>query len=202
MKKRFLISIVLLIAAVPGILTAGEPLTSAEREALLAHLDRTNALLSEAVNGLSPEQWNYKPAPDRWSIAENVEHLVLSEALLRGITEQAMQEEASAERLANARKEEKLMALVVDRSNRVKTFEPLEPAGRWPSQAEALAKFQSERAATRTLADKGGDLRAYVGEHPLVQDLDAYGFLMFTSGHTERHVLQIEEVKSSEGYPR
>jgi hypothetical protein len=39
-------------------------------------------------------------------------------------------------------------------------------------------------------------------DHPVASELDAYGNLIFISGHTERHVLQINEAKESEDYPR
>ena len=35
-----------------------------------------------AITGLTNEQWTFKPAPDRWSVGEVVEHIVLADALL------------------------------------------------------------------------------------------------------------------------
>jgi hypothetical protein len=197
-----MIPVILLTLVFTGGAAAGESMTAAEREALLAQLERTNAMLLSAVEGLTPEQWNFKPAPDRWSIADNVEHLVLAESMLRDMTKQAMQEAASAEKLADARKDEMILTKVVDRTTKVKTFEPLEPTGRWASQAEAVEAFRKERKLTKKLAKEGGDLRAFVMDHPVVKDLDAYGNLIFASAHTERHIQQINEVKASDGYPQ
>jgi hypothetical protein len=197
-----MIPVILLTLVFTGGAAAGESMTAAEREALLAQLERTNAMLLSAVEGLTPEQWNFKPAPDRWSIADNVEHLVLAESMLRDMTNQAMQEAASAEKLADARKDEMILTRVVDRTTKVKTFEPLEPTGRWASQAEAVEAFKKERKLTKKLAKEGGDLRAFVMDHPVVKDLDAYGNLIFASAHTERHIQQINEVKASDGYPQ
>jgi hypothetical protein len=197
-----MIPVILLTLVFTGGAAAGESMTAAEREALLAQLERTNAMLLSAVEGLTPEQWNFKPAPDRWSIADNVEHLVLAESMLRDMTKQAMQEAASAEKLADARKDEMILTRVVDRTTKVKTFEPLEPTGRWASQAEAVEAFRKERKLTKKLAKEGGDLRAFVMDHPVVKDLDAYGNLIFASAHTERHIQQINEVKASDGYPQ
>ena len=52
-----------------------EQITTASR-----HLSVTRAFLIESVSGLSPAQWDFKPFPDSWSIAENVEHIVLIES--------------------------------------------------------------------------------------------------------------------------
>ena len=46
------------------------------------------------------------------------------------------------------------------------------------------------------------DLRAFAGPHPAFEMLDAYDWLLFLSGHTERHTLQIQEVKADPGFPK
>jgi len=37
------------------------------------YIEQTRVGLIGATIGLSEAQWNFKPAPDRWSIAENLE---------------------------------------------------------------------------------------------------------------------------------
>ena len=51
-----------------------EEITTASR-----HLSVTRGFLLESVGGLSPAQWDFKPASDAWSAAENMEHIVLIE---------------------------------------------------------------------------------------------------------------------------
>ncbi len=41
----------------------------------LTQLENTPEMLRLLMDGLTPEQGNWKPAPDRWSIAEVIEHL-------------------------------------------------------------------------------------------------------------------------------
>ncbi len=43
-----------------------------------------------AVEGLTDAQWSFKAGPDRWSIGETAEHIMLAEASLFGQVEQAM----------------------------------------------------------------------------------------------------------------
>ena len=59
-----------------------EEITTASR-----HLSVTRGFLLESVSGLSPAQWDFKPANDTWSIAENMEHLVLIEGGIHAIIE-------------------------------------------------------------------------------------------------------------------
>lgn len=46
-------------------------MTPAERRMLLKRLAESREHLLEDVQSLTPEQRRYRPAPDRWSYAEN-----------------------------------------------------------------------------------------------------------------------------------
>ena len=61
--------------------SAGEAtLTADESAELVGLLEDTRAELIAKTKPLSDEQWSYKPGPDRWSVGEIVEHLMLAEA--------------------------------------------------------------------------------------------------------------------------
>jgi hypothetical protein len=68
-------------------------------------IDSTRAELLRTVEGLSAEQRDFRPSPDRWSVAEIVEHLSLVErsvarligSLLRKAEESAREGGASSE---------------------------------------------------------------------------------------------------------
>ncbi len=62
-------------------------LTTTEITRASRHLSVTRGFLLESVSGLSPEQWDFKPADDIWSIAENMEHIVLVESGIHAIIE-------------------------------------------------------------------------------------------------------------------
>src|SRR5580658_2717257 len=65
--------------------TAPATLTSQEREAALKQFETTRDNFIKSIAGLSPAQWTFKPAPDRWSVAEVAEHITLSESTLFGL---------------------------------------------------------------------------------------------------------------------
>ena len=54
-------------------------LTTEEIITASRHLSVARGYLFESVSGLSDSQWNFRPDNDTWSIADNVEHLVLIE---------------------------------------------------------------------------------------------------------------------------
>ncbi len=60
----------------------GAPPNEEERHFMISHLERTRDLFVKSLDGLSEAQWRFKSAPERWSIAECAEHLVLSEEFL------------------------------------------------------------------------------------------------------------------------
>jgi hypothetical protein len=63
---------------------AEQKLTPAELEQGCRHLERTLTGVLAATDGLSDAQWKFKPAPDRWSIAEIVEHVAAVQELVLG----------------------------------------------------------------------------------------------------------------------
>src|SRR5919198_4739056 len=87
--KRCLV-LVLAVASM-GAITAAQTLTQADRDKAMKYLESTQQGVMDATKGLSPAQWNFKPAPDRWSIAEVTEHIAAAEDFLYGnITEKVM----------------------------------------------------------------------------------------------------------------
>lgn len=64
---------------------AAEPkVTTSDLDRARTYLQQTQDMVVGATKGLSSAQWNFKPAADRWSIAEIVEHIVLAQELVLG----------------------------------------------------------------------------------------------------------------------
>jgi hypothetical protein len=198
MKK---IVVLLLLASLAAPLFAVEPMTDAERAALVVHLERTAARFEKSIDGLSEAQWNWKAAPERWSAGEAAEHIATAEGFIRGAIEPLMKEDPKPELLEGARKEEMLDKVLLDRSKKFQAPEPLKPVHKYRTPAEALAAFRAERQKTIEFVKAGGDFRLHAGPHPAIGPLDAYGWVVFLSAHSERHTLQIEEVKADAGFP-
>jgi len=83
-----------------------------------------------ATKGLSEAQWNFKPAPDKWSVAQCLEHIAAAEDFIRGlITEKVMAASVAQDR-DTARIDAGIMANVPDRTNKVQAPEPIRPTDR------------------------------------------------------------------------
>lgn len=195
-----------LVAAAAGALCCySQVLVMAERERASAELEASRRLLLDAVAGMSASQWRFKPAPERWSIAECVEHVALTEDfyydLIIGRLRNSPAEPAKREEVKG--KDDEVLAKMPDRSSKRVTSPALEPKGRWPTPAEAVKHFQQSRDRlvnyVRTTRD---DLRDHFQAHRAVGLIDGYQWILLASGHVRRHVQQIEEVKASPGFPK
>ena len=57
-------------------------MTEAERAELVELLLKSQRELMQELEGVSERQWSFKLGPDRWSVGEVVEHIVLADGLL------------------------------------------------------------------------------------------------------------------------
>ncbi|HEY1467841.1 MAG TPA: DinB family protein [Candidatus Acidoferrum sp.] len=76
--KNFARRLALLALAVPllfSVAVRAQELTQADKEKALQLLETSKKMVLHATKDLSPTHWNFKSAPDRWSVAECVEHV-------------------------------------------------------------------------------------------------------------------------------
>jgi len=201
MKSLSVLALVLLVAM--PLVAADAPAMNAGQEKLVNELERTRDKFLKSVEGLSEAQWNFKAAPEKWSIAQCAEHIAAAESLIRGAVEGALTKPLPTDQDAGAMvKDELIQTMVVDRSKKFSAPEPLVPSDRFGSPAAAVEAFSKERVATLKLAQSDADFRAHAAQHPGFGMIDTYGWMLFLSGHTERHTLQIEEVKANPDFPK
>jgi uncharacterized damage-inducible protein DinB len=195
------------VVALAGVasLAFGQPLTKDERERGLSELQATRKLFLESVTGLSEAQWNFKPAPEVWSVGEVAEHIAVSEDTIFGmVTEKIMKGPAEPDKKAEVQgKDQIILEKVVDRSVKVQAPEILRPTHRFASQQALVDHFKESRDRTIAYVTNTQDeLRSHFGDHPLLKTMDGYQWLLLLSSHSHRHTLQIEEVKANPNFPK
>ncbi|MDX1939333.1 MAG: DinB family protein [Saprospiraceae bacterium] len=181
-----------------------QSLTKEERKAAVKYINWTNKELKKSLKGLSTAQLNYKPAPDRWSPQECLYHIAFSEGALRGALDQALQTPADPAAKAELKMTDaQIKNMVTDRTTKVKTMEPFEPQNTgFKTLEEATAAFKSKRAMLIDLVKNSDvDMRNRIVTLPFGK-MDAYQFILFIAGHTNRHTQQLNEVKTAPGYPQ
>jgi hypothetical protein len=206
LARRIVLSVLMALVAPPA-LTASDPhITTEERAKLIAYLRDSETQFIAMLDRVSDTQWEWKPAPDRWSVAETARHIVIAEDYLFDLANQAMASPADSDWEAKtSAKTAALERVLPDRSRRVQAPEPLNPAGAPRlTRAQVLAAFQEKRARTRRFAETTQlPLREHLtkGLFPVFDPLNAYQFMLYIPLHNIRHNQQIAEVKASPGFP-
>lgn len=200
MKKILLPFLVLAMVSFTGTDTT---LTKAERKLAITEMNRTSDLLLNAIKGLSEAQLNFKSSPESWSVAECTEHIAISENNIFGMLEGALKTEADPSKRSDVKMTDKqVLAMIVDRTNKVKTIKPFEPTGSYGGHEAAVDAFLEKRKANiEFVKTTKEDLRNRYQQLPF-GTVDAFQILLFMSAHNERHVKQIEEVKANENFPK
>ena len=175
-------------------------LTQGERDRAMSELHASSKMLTDAVAGLSDKQLNYKAGPDRWSIAEVVEHLANGESFIFAMYKQVAGG-ASVAGAKAAMSDEELLKFMRNREKKFSAPEPIRPNKTFKSVAEALAAFKERRTNTISYVETTQDQDLRLKMVPQ-QGMDAYQVFLMIAGHTQRHVAQIEEVKQTAGYPK
>ena len=201
--KYFFLAIALMLVA-----DSTQTLTQEERDHAVAELEGSKKAFLDATKGLSAAQWNFKSAPERWSVAECAEHIALAEGYIFGlVSEKIVKAPANPEkRYAAKGKDEVLVKMLQDRSHKATAPEPIDPVKHGSMTPEASVKlFLDNRAHTiEYIKTTQEDLRDHLFDHPVpaIGTLDAYQWILLISGHSRRHTLQILEVKADPNFPK
>ena len=174
-----------------------------QRQVVFDGLAASETRLLALLDGLTAAQWSFREAAGRWSIAENIEHLIVFEEFIRGAVMRALDGPAESEKMAGAAAKEGLvLGLAESRRTRLNAREALRPVGRWVDMDEMATELRTTRARTIAFAQETqADLRGHFFPHIAFGDLDCYQWLLVVGQHSLRHALQIEEIKASAGYP-
>ncbi len=177
--------------------------TQADKDKALAYLESTKKGVLDATKGLSEAQWNFKPAPDKWSVAECAEHIAAAEDFIRGMALDKVMKAPAAPDRDIAKIDAGIMAMIPDRSQKAQAPDELKPTNRFGSPEGSLKHFAQSRTATENFLKDTPDLRAHAVDSPMGgPKLDAYEWILFLSAHSQRHTKQIEEVKADPNFPK
>ena len=187
---------------------APEPISDKEvsaldKEFLLDYYERTREPLEEVTQDLDETQLQYQTAEDRWSVSQVLEHIILTEQSLFGMTQEMMSNSPTPERKAEVKAtDDDLIMGIEDRSHKFKTSAELEPTGKYSQANEALEDFEKQREEILEFIKNTPEeeMRNHISDSPFGA-IDGYQSLLFLAAHTARHTKQIEEVLADPGFP-
>lgn len=168
-------------------------------EELLRHLDANRVILRAAVDDVPPAVRETRPAPDRWSVAEVLEHLTRVEEQITRLLTAKLSELRSGGALVpesetGAVVDAAAHTAVVDRRRRVTAADRVVPRGELDS-VTALAALETARDTLRDLLvmHDGLAIATVTHPHPALGTIDAYQWFAFVGSHEARHAAQIRE---------
>lgn len=156
------------------------------------NLDDTRNNLVQQINILSNEEFNRKPGPEMWSIAQVCQHLVLVEqATLRAIDWGLKQNK-------NTNLERKKVELILDRTKKIQAPKIVEPAFEPLDVEQTIDLLSNSRqklmSFLSTLEDKSILTKKSV-KHPALGELPLDQWIELIYLHEQRHIEQIKEIK-------
>ena len=168
-------------------------------EEVLAYLDARRNDLRAAVDMVPDDLRDQQPGPDRWSIAQVLDHLTMidrrvgtgmkkwiSDARAAGVGS-----EAATSSVANSLPTE----LIKDRRRKFDAPEEIRPRTDVDAKT-AWAALERARADLRAafLEGDGLALGEVIKPHPVLGPINVYQWVLFVGGHEARHTEQIREL--------
>jgi hypothetical protein len=163
-------------------------------------IDDTRARLVGTVEQLTDEEHGFRPSPEKWTVAEIVEHLsVVEKRVARMLGVMLSKLEPEAARREGSHFAPVSIAEFVERARTEKYTAPEEIRPKGATLSDSLAHLRDSRAALQSLrerVERVDGTRAHF-PHPVWGPLDLYQWLAFVGAHEQRHLFQIEALKET-----
>ncbi len=181
-------------------------MTKEEREyAVKALLDAEKETLG-AIENLTDAQWNFRPAPFKWTVGETAEHIALAEGLLFQAMERALAAPVNPDwETKTANKMQILEGPLAKRQGRAQAPEPIQPLKRNMARTDIMKLLKENRAKSlKFIRETDADMKSHTTEHPfpIFGTLNAYQWLLYIPMHSLRHNKQIAEIKANPNFPK
>ncbi len=171
------------------------------RHNLTKILDELDAELKAVLNYLSQfsnEEMNLKPAPDAWSVAQILQHLILSEEISLNYIKKKIQYHQGDIKKGGAASRLRALLLSTSLKQPFKLTAPEAVSKNLPinSDFEELKKlWLINRAQLRNYLNSidAAFLDAEIYKHPVAGKMDVWGMLSFFEAHVQRHEKQVRK---------
>lgn len=181
-----------------------DELSKKDRKFAQTSLEETRDDLKNTIAGLSEEQFNFKPGPDRWSVKECLQHIAAAETQMWQTFDQLSKAAANPDKRAEIKmSDEQILKTITDRSFKATAPESMRPVtSPYQTALDAWNGFLAERdKRIKQVKNMKADLRNHVTQTPLGW-IDSFQWILFISGHSNRHTQQIAEVMADANFPK
>jgi hypothetical protein len=169
----------------------------ARTQELLDHLRAGRATLREALDAVPAALRERKPAADRWSAAEVLEHLAIVEGQIAALLKRGLRRALADGALAADADHAPVVSTVdaealLDRERTFRARPEVSPSRGWTAE-QAWSELDRSRTSLRevVLAADGLDTRSIRAPHPFLGELAFHQWIVFVGFHEVRHAAQI-----------
>jgi hypothetical protein len=148
-----------------------------------------------SIKGLTEASAKRKPAEEKWSVLECMEHIALAEDHMFAQLVSASSVDTPQ---VNKGREALIRKRGADRTHKIEAPDLARPIGTFQTLEDASQHFLASRRRTMDFVRNGtADLRAMLAIHPILGPVNCFEMLLIMSAHPLRHSKQIEEIRSS-----
>ena len=182
-------------------------LSEAEFHQARLYIEQTRDGLLGSIRLLTPAQWEFQPAPERWSAGQIVAHVIAVQERVMARLQQGFAEAPAPPPDQDCAAVDSI--IITEFPNRLTKFPspiPLEgpldktaAAGRYVDNCSALTALLTSTCGIREHALDSPPLKAISkGEYSV---MDGYQWILAAAAHAERHTKQILEVIADATFP-
>jgi len=166
---------------------------------VLGYLDKTKTELRAAVEAVPSPARNIQPAPDRWSVAQVLDHLAIVHGRVAAGVGKWIAEaqgpglgpETATSSVLNTIPAERIL----DRTQKVQAPEAIVPRNEVDAETAWVELEQAhEKLRAAFLSGDGLALEQVIQPHPVLGPINVYQWVLFSGSHEARHTLQIHEI--------
>ena len=188
---------------------AAQGLTETELRQARVFLEEAKDGVAGAILRLTDAQWNFKPAADRWSIAEIMEHVIfVQERVLGPVRKQLASAPPPPPGYDYQAVDRIALNQFVNRVNKFPAPPFALPSGKY-SRGEAVERYTANHRGLLEYLESTPDLRQHAMEAMPIQVIsqgvykvmDGYQWILACAAHTQRHTKQILEVAADRNFP-
>ncbi len=168
---------------------------------VVSQLTRTREALIKETENLSPDQWQFKESPERWSIAEIVEHLGNWELLWARELAMITLNKPNPE-LRNICKPDTYYQTFIMEDKLHNASDISRPSGFIKGQDTILWFTKLRNDNIRFAEGIKVNLRDQFEMTALENPRNMYNVYIYVWGHVDRHIKQIQKVKGNVIFPK
>lgn len=160
----------------------------------IARFEHSTRTVLDALDGVSDRAWGFRPTGETWSLAETVEHVVITDRLVHARLVQL----PAAPFPSDARRfDDAAIAAAMFATAAPPPTDLAEPKGRFATRAEGIAALVGIQADLVAWARGAAiDLRAYGLPHPVFGVFDGVQWLLFAAAHTDNHLPHLRALRA------